>query len=104
MTYLEEQLGQSLSVLQVSQYLLIDPKTVRKYYRELGGVRFGRTYRFFSKELKDALQTWKQVVRPSNEVRQENVQNVQNENRGKSLGGRTKKKQGDSEDRHNIFT
>lgn len=47
MMHLEIALGKSMTVGEVADYLGIDGKTVRKYYKQLGGVRLGRSYRFF---------------------------------------------------------
>ena len=66
---LKNQLGQALNTKQVSEYLGLDPKTVRKYYRELGGIRLGRHYRFFEKEICNAIQKqkWNKMDCPSEE-------------------------------------
>jgi hypothetical protein len=55
---LNEKLGQSLTTKQVAEYFNLDEKTVRLQYKLLGGVRIGRSYRFFEnkivKEMEDA--------------------------------------------------
>ena len=48
MDQLEQSLGKALRVQEIAQYLDVDVKTVRKYYRELGGIRLGRHYKFFN--------------------------------------------------------
>jgi hypothetical protein len=56
MTRISSKLGQSMSAYQVAAYLNIDVKTARKYYRELGGIRIGRRYKFFEEEVYNAVQ------------------------------------------------
>lgn len=60
MEILKDQLGRSMTVKEVAEYLKIDRRTVRKYYLPLGGVRLGRAYRFFERSINDAIQAqWK---------------------------------------------
>lgn len=55
MKMLENNLGKALRAEEVAKYLGVNVKTVRDNYRELGGIRFGRQYRFFEKEICDAV-------------------------------------------------
>ena len=48
-------LGPVFTAQQVADYLQLDVNTVRKYYKELGGVRVGSAYRFFKRTLTDAI-------------------------------------------------
>ena len=67
MKLLEKDLGKALRTQDVAEYLGVDIKTVRKYYRELGGIRLGRHYRFFEKEIFNAIQKKTAMDRPSEE-------------------------------------
>ena len=49
-------LGTCISTAQIAELLGLDVKTVRKYYRELGGIRIGRRYKFFEEEVYNAVQ------------------------------------------------
>ena len=64
---LEEHLGKALRCQDIADYLGVDEKTVRQYYKELGGIRLGRLYVFFEKEVVHAIQEWTQMGCPSSE-------------------------------------
>jgi hypothetical protein len=105
---LKNQLGQALNTKQVSEYLGLDPKTVRKYYRELGGVRLGRHYRFFEKEICNALQKqkWNGMDCPSEEEREKTEQSVYDEEGSSGLGIQDAAKARErlaKEDRHGLY-
>ncbi|VTR71531.1 conserved hypothetical protein [Desulfosarcina cetonica] len=51
--------------LPLAQYLGLDVKTVRKYHQRLGGIRLGRRFVFFEKELINAVSERKEMDRPS---------------------------------------
>ena len=108
MEILNNKLGQALNTKQVSEYLGLDPKTVRKYYRELGGIRLGRHYRFFEKEICNAVQKqkWNEVDCPSEEEREETEQSVSNEEGSGGLGSQDATKARErlaKEDRHGLY-
>ena len=48
-------MGERLSTQKVAEILGIDPRTVRNFYEDLGGVRVGRRIIFFERRLIDAL-------------------------------------------------
>jgi len=52
---IQKELGQVFTAQQVAEYLELDVTTVRRYYKELGGVRVGAAYRFFERTLTDAI-------------------------------------------------
>lgn len=57
MDFILKQLGKRLSVSEVSKILGVDPRTVRKYYSVLGGIKLGdRRIIFFEKEFISAIQ------------------------------------------------
>ena len=41
MKQLQDQLGQALTATDIAEYTGLDVKTIRKYYRDLGGIRVG---------------------------------------------------------------
>jgi hypothetical protein len=57
--------GKRLSTQQVAAYLGLDQKTIRKYHQELGGIRLGRRYVFFEKEIINAIQKRTELGSPS---------------------------------------
>ena len=106
MNILEKDLGKSLCSQEVAVYLGLDVKTVRKYYRDLGGIRLGRQYRFFEKEVFYAVQKRTTMECPSEEGREEAEQTISNEEGSHRMGNedaaKTRRRLG-REDRHNIF-
>jgi excisionase family DNA binding protein len=85
---LENDLGKVMTAKQVAEYLGLAVKTVRDYYRQLGGIRIGRSYRFFEKEVSNAIQTWKQIHRTGEEEQQQEREGVQHQKRGPGMGSR----------------
>lgn len=106
METLNESLGKSYSAQEVAEYLKMDVKTVRKYYRKLGGVRLGRQYLFFEKEMCDAIQNWNQMEGPSEERWTEDGEEIQHTEGGNRLGSRDAekgRKRLGGEDRHGLL-
>jgi len=71
MSLIEKQLGRVLSAKDLSEILGADEKTIRKYYQRLGGIRIGRHYKFFEKEVINAVQTWNEIHWTDKEEREE---------------------------------
>lgn len=95
-----------MTTLEVAAYLDIDVKTVRKYYRELGGIRLGCHYRFFEKEICNAVQKKKQMDSPGEERWNEERENIPDQEGGLGLGECNKQKPRKRmvrEDRHGLF-
>jgi len=88
---LTEYLGAALTTKQVAAYLGFDEKTVRLYYKDLGGIRIGRHYRFFEMEVLNAIQTWNKIHRTDKETRKEKRKGFQDQKRGSGLGSRDEK-------------
>ena len=106
MEILNNKLGQALNTKQVSEYLSLDPKTVRKYYRELGGIRLGRHYRFFEKEICNAIQERTKMDCPSEEGRGTTEQSLSHEEGSNGLGSQDAAKTRErlvKEDRHGLY-
>ena len=103
---LEKELGKKLSTKEVAEYLGLDEKTVRLYYQKLGGMRLGRRYVFFEKEIINAIQKRTKMESPSAERRKTDRENIQHEEGGCRVGSRdeakTRRRMG-REDRHGLF-
>jgi hypothetical protein len=95
---LEKELGKALSAREVAKYLNLNFKTVIKYYQQLGGIRLGRNYRFFEKEIIKAVQKWTEREQVEQEVfNEEGCPGVGNEDAAKT------RRRLKWEDRHGIF-
>ena len=106
MDQINNQLGQVLNAKQIAEYTGLDVKTIRKYYRELGGIRLGSRIVFFEKEFINAIQKRKELDCPSAEEWAETGENVPDEERGNGVGSRDEaktRKRLDQEDRHGLF-
>lgn len=107
---LEQTLGRCLSAREVADYLQCDITTVYRNYRELGGIKLGKTYKFFEQGLLNALlqQTAREVAGTSEVRREEIPQTVRYETVGEILGNRKviisrKANHSAGVDPHNIF-
>ena len=85
---IENKLGRVLRVGDLACYLGLDEKTVRLYYRELGGVRLGRRILFFEKEVINAVQKRSKMGSPSESQWEEEGEDLPEQERGNSLGKR----------------
>ena len=106
MKIIDNELGRALSAKDLAAYLGLDPKTVRKYYRELGGIRLGSRIVFFEKELINAIQKRTKLDCPDSEGRAETGESVSDESGSNGLGGRNAakaRKRLEQEDRHGLF-
>jgi hypothetical protein len=106
MDQLERSLGKALRAQEIAQYLDVDVKTVRKYYRELGGIRLGRHYRFFEKEIYYAIQKRTEVDSPSEEREPEIGKGIFDQEGSQGLGIQDEAKacqRLEQEDRHGLF-
>ena len=106
MDQIKKHLGQVLSANQIADYTGLDVKTIRKYYRELGGIRLGSRIVFFEKEFINAIQKRTELDRPSAEGRAEAGESIPDQSRGSRLGSRHEAKvreRLEREDRHGLF-
>lgn len=114
MIRIREELGCPMSAQEVAAFLDIDVKTVRKYYKELGGIRIGNRYKFFEMEVCNAVQKsrsegWQDtndLYRTSQEKREEGKQAIQDEKRSSGVGVTNEKlvrKRLEQKDRHGLF-
>ena len=88
--HLRQELGQIMTVVEVAAFLDVDPVTVRKYYQQLRGLRLGRTYRFFEKEVLNAIQKSWSMDGANKKEQQEDPEKVSNKSGSHSMGGGTK--------------
>ena len=106
MDQINKQLGQVLNTKQIADYTGLDVKTIRKYYRELGGIRVGSRILFFEKEFIDAIQTRIKLDRPDSEKWAETGESVPDEERSSAVGSEDAakaRKRLEQEDRHGLF-
>ena len=107
MQQLQDQLGQALSATDIAGYTGLDVKTVRKYYRDLGGIRVGSRILFFEKEFINAVQKRNEVVCPGPQGRVETGEDISDEKGSRGLGSRNAAKTRQRvarEDRHDLFS
>ncbi|MCI5156926.1 MAG: hypothetical protein D3906_00530 [Candidatus Electrothrix sp. AUS1_2] len=107
---LEKTLGRCFTARQVADYLQCDISTVYRHYSELGGVKLGKTYKFFEQGLVNALlqQATREVARSGQTRREEIPQIVQYQVGSETLGDRKTgcspiTGQSTGGDPHNIF-
>lgn len=107
MNLLQENLGNVMSTQDVALYLGIDVKTVRKHYSQLGGIRLGRSYRFFERRMIDAIQDEKWPIQGSGEAREiSEGKSISDEEGGTELGEHDEaeaRQRLEREDRHNLL-
>jgi hypothetical protein len=102
-----DELGKALTAADVAAYLGLDIKTVRKYYRQLGGIRIGRRLRFFEKEVYNAIQKRNEIYRTIEEERTKEGENIPDEEGRISVGSRDAAVVGRRmvrEDKHGLLT
>ena len=107
MKQLQDQLGQALTATDIAEYTGLDVKTVRKYYRDLGGIRVGARILFFEKEFINAVQKRNEVVCPGPQGRVETGEDISDEKGSRGLGSRNAAKTRQRvarEDRHDLFS
>ena len=112
MDILKKELGKVLLAEEIAEYFDLDIKTVRKYYKEFGGMRIGRCYRFFERKVCDAIQEnkpedWQDCLcGPDKERGEEKGETVQDQEGGSGMGSQNAKAvriRLAAEDKHNLF-
>jgi hypothetical protein len=106
MVELEKKLGNPLTSKQLAEYLGLDEKTVRQYYRQLGGIRLGRRYLFFERSVIDAIQKGTEMDSPSAERGDAKTEEIFSEERSSGMGSGAKKtprRRLGKEDRHGLL-
>ena len=107
MKLIEQHLGRALSVKQIAEYLNINEKTVREHYQELGGIRIGRQFKFFEREVINAIQkSQKQIYSASQEERETEGEGVRKIEPSQSVGSKDEKnvrRRLERNDKHGLF-
>ena len=106
MEMLKRCLGKALCTKDVAEYLECNEKTVREHYQELGGIRLGRNYKFFEKEIINAIQKRNEMGFPGEESGQEGGKSVLDKEGSQELGIQNEAKtrrRVERDDRHNLF-
>jgi len=88
---LEKSLGKAITVKKLAEYLGISEKIVRDNYKQLGGCRIGRHYRFFTKEIKDALEKRQEIYSTSQEERPATREGISDAEGRESMGSKAEK-------------
>ena len=88
MSLIKSELGRALTTKDLSEILEADEKTIRKYYQRLGGIRIGRHYKFFEKEVINAIQTRNKLYWTAKEEQKKDRESIQEERGCEELGSR----------------
>ena len=102
---MEEKLGKRITPEELATFLGVNVKTIRQYYKELGGIRLGSRYIFFEKGVVYAVSKKWEMESPSEEGWKEEREDVQIKERGIRMGKQdapVRKGVGRS-DRHNLL-
>lgn len=107
--WLEKRFGRAVKHTALARYLGLDPRTVRKYADQWGGVQMGGQVLFFENKLEEVFsglqnnKTWQSTVaRLCEEERPQTTKDFRHPKRGCSLGGRTEESRV-VEDRHSLL-
>jgi hypothetical protein len=105
---LEKILGKAISVKELAEYLGVNETSIRKNFQQYGGIKVGRHYRFFTKEVISAMQkqTEKQIYSSVQAGQDQERKGLQHNERGQSMGSRNEKNARQSlerHDKHNLF-
>jgi len=106
MDQLEQSLGKALRAKDVAEYLGMNVKHIRNHYKDLGGIRLGRHYRFFEKEIYYAIQKRTEVDSPSQKRKPEIGKGVFDKEGSQGLGNQDEAKASrrlEREDHHSLF-
>ena len=83
---LEKSLGKALTTKELAEYLGVNEKTIRENYRQFGGVKIGRHYRFFTKEVTNALEKREEICGASQEEWETERESISDPERSKKMG------------------
>lgn len=103
---LAERLGDAMKAEDMARYLQVGVRTVIKHFKELGGIRLGRQYFFFEREVIDAVQKRRKMDGPSESEWEEEGKNLSDEEGGDCLGEHDTKEAGDclaEKDRYGLL-
>ena len=103
---LEKSLGKALTTKELAEYLGVNEKTIRENYRQFGGVKIGRHYRFFTKEVTNAVEKRQKIYSASQEERETERESISDPERSKKMGIGNAQDVGrgmERDDRHGLF-
>lgn len=83
---MKKELGKRIASEDLAIFLDVNVKTVRQYYKELGGIRLGSRYIFFEKGVVNAISKKWKMESPSEEGRQEERKDIQHEEGSTGVG------------------
>ena len=105
---LEKILGEAITVKELAEYLGINQKTLRENYRQFGGIRVGRHYRFFTKEVaKYALEKRQEIYSASQEERSAEREGISDAEGSKKMGignAENVRRRVERHDKHRLFS
>jgi hypothetical protein len=107
MTYLKKNLGETISVKELAEYLNINEKTVREHYLDFNGIKVGNRYRFFEREVINAIQkSQKQIYSSGQEERSATGESLSDAEGGESVGSQDEKavrRRVERQDKHGLL-
>ena len=107
MNDLEKSLGKALTAKQLAEFLGVNEKTIRENYRQFGGIKIGRHYRFFTKEIKDALEKRQEIYSADQEERSAERKSISDTEGSESVGSKDEKavrrRVERQDDKHGLF-
>ena len=106
MNDLEKSLGKALTVKQLAEFLGINQKTLRENYRQFGGIKVGRHYRFFTKEVAHALEKRQEIYSADQEERSAEREGLPDTEGSESVGSKDEKnvrRKVERQDKHGLF-
>jgi excisionase family DNA binding protein len=106
MNDLEKILGEAITVKELAEYLDINEKTLRENYRQFGGIKIGRHYRFFTKEVANAMEKRQEIYSADQEERSAEREGLSDAEGSKSVGSQDEKnvrRRLDRQDKHGLF-
>jgi hypothetical protein len=109
MSDLEEILGEAITAKELAEYLGVNETSIRKNFQQYGGIRVGRHYRFFTKEVINAIQkqTEEQVHSSGSAGRETGRKSLPDTQGCKKMGSRNEKNVGRrlerGNDRHGLL-
>ena len=91
MNDLEKILGRTITVKELAEFLGINQKTLRENYRQFGGIKIGRHYRFFTKEVANALEKRQEICGADQEERSAEREGISDTEGSESVGSKDEK-------------
>ena len=101
-----DELGQRLKTENVAVLLGLNEKTVRKHFKELGGMKVGRQYIFFERRIINAIQERTEMDWSDTEGREETGEGLHKQEGCARLGNQDEKfirRRLVSDDKHSLF-